>query len=161
MRENYLSAGFPFSLSFWQPCRMFVAFVPVRLGSLFCLFVRVGLFAEKNHEKQVDFSEKFGIICLNMLKGGGEVKRTHLFFVLVLMISVILCASVTYAEAEEWTCTVCGTVGTGNFCRICGSAKPAPDVSEQEWICPQCGTAVTGNFCHNCGAARDGTVKRG
>lgn len=96
-----------------------------------------------------------------MLKGGGEVKRTHLFFVLVLMISVILCASVTYAEAEEWTCTVCGTVGTGNFCRICGSAKPAPDVSEQEWICPQCGTAVTGNFCHNCGAARDGTVKRG
>ena len=86
-------------------------------------------------------------------------KNVQSLFILVLMAFVILFSSAAYAETGEWTCTVCGEVGTGNFCRICGSAKPSGSTSDEEWLCPGCGNTATGNFCYNCGTARDNTVQ--
>jgi len=56
--------------------------------------------------------------------------------------------------AGSWTCA-CGAVNTGNFCSICGKAKPAPQAAPAgQWFCPQCGAPCTGNFCTKCGTAR-------
>ena len=52
----------------------------------------------------------------------------------------------TQASADTWTCE-CGATCTGNFCQVCGKAKP------QAAFCPNCGkpVAVGANFCPSCG----------
>ena len=52
--------------------------------------------------------------------------------------------------ADTWTCPVCGAVVSGNFCSVCGAAKPA----KATWTCPTCGKENEGNFCSNCGAKK-------
>ena len=49
--------------------------------------------------------------------------------------------------AESWTCPKCGAVCTGNFCPVCGEAKPAAS------FCPHCGKEVPAGatFCPHCG----------
>ena len=75
-----------------------------------------------------------------------------LFFILTL--SVFFCFTVMSAESQEWVCPVCNSVGTGNYCMICGTERPAPS----EWVCQNCGASNQGNFCSNCGTARDDAV---
>ena len=53
------------------------------------------------------------------------------------------------AEADAWTCPVCGQKVTGNFCPECGAKKPAAG-----WTCPSCGTVNKGKFCTECGAKK-------
>ena len=52
--------------------------------------------------------------------------------------------------ADTWTCPVCGAVVSGNFCSVCGAAKPA----KATWTCPTCGKENEGNFCSNCGTKK-------
>lgn len=56
--------------------------------------------------------------------------------------------SVTQQTTAGWQCS-CGAMASGNFCSVCGAAKPVSD----EWRC-SCGTVNKGNFCQNCGAKR-------
>lgn len=56
--------------------------------------------------------------------------------------------SVTQQTTAGWKCS-CGAMASGNFCSVCGAAKPVSD----EWRC-SCGTVNKGNFCQNCGAKR-------
>ena len=51
-------------------------------------------------------------------------------------------------QENTWTCA-CGAKCSGNFCPVCGQPKPASN----EWTCP-CGTKCTGNFCPTCGKAK-------
>ncbi len=51
-------------------------------------------------------------------------------------------------QENTWTCA-CGAKCIGNFCPVCGQPKPASN----EWTCP-CGTKCTGNFCPTCGKAK-------
>ena len=69
--------------------------------------------------------------------------------VLSIMLCVIAYAIVGYASEEEWTCTNCGNVTTGNYCNNCGTEKP-----NTEWTCPVCGQKTSGNFCNICGAKK-------
>lgn len=57
-------------------------------------------------------------------------------------------ASVAQQNTAGWQCS-CGAMASGNFCSVCGAAKPVSD----EWRC-SCGTVNKGNFCQNCGAKR-------
>lgn len=50
---------------------------------------------------------------------------------------------------KSWACQ-CGSENYGNFCAVCGRAKP--DAS-QCWVCG-CGLTNTGNFCTKCGKRR-------
>ena len=57
-------------------------------------------------------------------------------------------ASAAQQNTAGWQCS-CGAMANGNFCSVCGAAKPVSD----EWRC-SCGTVNKGNFCQNCGAKR-------
>ena len=50
-------------------------------------------------------------------------------------------------NADTWTCPKCGATCTGNFCTVCGEAKPSKS------YCPTCGKEVApgSNFCPHCG----------
>ncbi len=72
-------------------------------------------------------------------------KKLIVFFLCILLLSSICIPSI----AEEWVCGSCGNSATGNFCNVCGAAKPTDG-----WICPQCGNNATGNFCNNCGSPK-------
>ncbi|MDE6088476.1 MAG: SPFH domain-containing protein [Oscillospiraceae bacterium] len=50
---------------------------------------------------------------------------------------------------KVWACQ-CGSKNYGNFCAVCGKAKPD---SSRFWVCP-CGLTNTGNFCTECGTKR-------
>ncbi|MCQ2401056.1 MAG: SPFH domain-containing protein [Lachnospiraceae bacterium] len=57
--------------------------------------------------------------------------------------------------AGGWTCECGATNQQGNFCSMCGKAKPAPaPAAAGAWFCPSCGTQNTGNFCFKCGQAK-------
>ena len=51
-------------------------------------------------------------------------------------------------NADTWTCPKCGATCTGNFCTVCGEAKPSKS------YCPTYGKEVApgSNFCPHCGA---------
>lgn len=51
-------------------------------------------------------------------------------------------------NVDTWTCPKCGATCTGNFCTVCGEAKPSKS------YCPTCGKEVApgSNFCPHCGA---------
>lgn len=51
------------------------------------------------------------------------------------------------AQEESWVCPKCGATCTGNFCQVCGEAKP------EGKFCPHCGKPVPAgaNFCPSCG----------
>ena len=60
--------------------------------------------------------------------------------------------------AEGWTCVNGHEGNTGNFCAVCGAAKPEPEPdvapADGSWVCPECSTENTGNFCANCGTPK-------
>ncbi len=62
------------------------------------------------------------------------------------LIAILLCAAlmagmtVSFADAETWTCENCGRESTGNFCPYCGAAKPE---EKKEEIFPE---APAGTF---------------
>lgn len=57
--------------------------------------------------------------------------------------------SVTQQTTAGWKCS-CGAMASGNFCSVCGAAKPVSD----EWRC-SCGTVNKGNFMSEIAVQRD------
>ena len=55
------------------------------------------------------------------------------------------------ADDGTWTCVNGHTGNTGNFCPVCGAAKPADDGT---WTCVNGHSGNTGQFCPVCGAAK-------
>ncbi len=60
-------------------------------------------------------------------------------------------------DTNTWTCPVCQTENTGNFCTNCGATKPAPNVQPAlKMKCSECGEVIDlsggiPKFCPNCG----------
>ena len=86
-------------------------------------------------------------------KGKEKMNRKQICAIGLILTMLLLIFSAGAADAV-WTCAVCGQEGcTGNFCNICGAARPAD--TSAVWTCPVCGQeGCTGNFCNICGAAR-------
>ena len=82
--------------------------------------------------------------------GGDLMKKTAVILSFVIVLTTLFYSGAVYAESQEWTCPVCGSVVTGNFCSVCGSPRPS-----DEWTCSNCGAVMTGNFCSECGTAKD------
>lgn len=60
------------------------------------------------------------------------------------------------AKEGTWTCPVCQTENTGNFCTNCGTPKPTGDKPKLEMKCSECGEIVDlsngiPKFCPHCG----------
>ncbi|MGM9603804.1 MAG: DUF6273 domain-containing protein [Faecousia sp.] len=73
--------------------------------------------------------------------------------IISLLLALCLLCGHGVAFAEDWTCAVCGSAASGNFCANCGSQRP----DDGAWICSSCGKEnSSGNFCPNCGQPRGG-----
>ena len=81
-------------------------------------------------------------------------------------------------DEQQWTCSDCETINTGEYCTVCGCPRPQKKQEDnpqqtateqgsyqeavQEWICPDCETHNTGTTCIVCGRPRpDLKVKKG
>lgn len=65
------------------------------------------------------------------------------------LFAIIFLYCVTTLAADEWECSECESINTGNFCMNCGSAK------EEGWYCSECGEYNQGNFCGECGNKKE------
>lgn len=61
-------------------------------------------------------------------KGGAAGTARKLFALAAALLLFSVCAA---AETAEWTCPMCGQSGnSGNFCTMCGTARPDSDVND-------------------------------
>lgn len=59
------------------------------------------------------------------------------------------------AADTKWSCPECGAMAEGDYCDVCGSAKPKRETPVPgEWICPSCGNRNTTMFCSRCGTQK-------
>lgn len=73
-------------------------------------------------------------------------------------------------DEQQWTCSDCETINTGEYCTVCGCPRPQKkqegsaqktaaeqgsyEETAQEWICPNCEIHNTGETCAVCGHPR-------
>ena len=73
----------------------------------------------------------------------------RIVFTALIALWMVLNSYSLFAAEDEWICSECGVISTGNYCSNCGAEKPSG-----KWKCPNCGGISSGNFCSNCGTSR-------